>query len=330
MTISLDCDAHGRPPVDNLRVSLTSACDLRCTFCHQEGMAACGRSMTTQEVVTICKTAARVGVRYLKFTGGEPLLRPDVVEIVRATSSWFEDASLVTNGRRLEMLAKPLKLAGLTRVNVSLHTLDPARYERLTGGSIHPALRGIAAAVRAGFEPVKVNVVVTPMNAHEIDDLIQWSVREQVQLQLIEIHAPPGSPEHILEQRVPLDLIETRLRSVASRVEKSHMHDRARYVLDGTTVEVTRPEGSASFCSSCTRLRLTHDGYLKPCLMRADNQVDIIGPMRDGAGEEDLAKLFREAASRRTPYWVGPRAQPVRAPPQLDRRVASTGAMEHA
>lgn len=307
---SLLSDVHGQRAVDNLRVSLTSACDLRCTFCHQEGATARGRAMTTQEVITICETAARLGVRYLKFTGGEPLLRPDFVEIVRATSSWFEDVSLVTNGQCLDSLAQPLREAGLMRLNVSLHTLNPTTYAQLTGGSIDPALRGIAAAVRAGFEPVKVNVVVTPRNAHEIDDLIKWSVRQQVQLQLIEIHAPPGSPEHILEQRVLLDLIEVRLRGLASRVEKSQMHDRARYVLDGTTVEVTRPEGNASFCSSCTRLRLTHDGYLKPCLMRADNHVDIIGALREGAGENDLAKLFREAASRRAPYWIEPARLP--------------------
>lgn len=308
---SLLSDVHGERAVDNLRVSLTPACDLRCTFCHQEGATARGRSMTTQEVITICETAACLGVRYLKFTGGEPLLRPDIVEIIQATSSWFEDVSLVTNGRRLDSLAQPLREAGLMRLNVSLHTLNPATYAQLTGGSIDPALRGIAAAVRAGFESVKVNVVVTPRTAHEIDDLIKWSVREQVQLQLIEIHAPPGSPERILEQRVPLDLVEARLRGLASRVEKSQMHDRARYVLDGTTVEVTRPEGNASFCSACTRLRLTHDGYLKPCLMRVDNHVDIIGALREDAGENDLAHLFREAASRRAPYWVEPARLPV-------------------
>ncbi|MFA5861706.1 MAG: GTP 3',8-cyclase MoaA [Candidatus Thermoplasmatota archaeon] len=330
MTISRLLDLHGRPSVDNLRVSLTPVCDLRCTFCHQEGTVAHGRSMTTQEVIRICETAARVGVRYLKFTGGEPLLRSDIVEIVRATSPWFEDVSLVTNGRRLDALAQPLKDAGLKRLNVSLHTRDATTYKCLTGDSIEPALRGIAAAVRVGFEPVKVNVVVTHRNVHEIEELIRWSARERVQLQLIEVHAPPGSPDHILDQRVPLDIIQARLRSAASRVEKSRMHDRARYVLDGTTVEVTRPQENPAFCAACRRLRLTHDGYLKPCLMRADNHVDVIGPLRGGAGDEGLTNIFREAASRREPYCVGPTKLPVHLLAQPDRRAIPLGVAEGA
>lgn len=293
-------DPTGRP-VNDLRISLTPACDLACTFCHREGMADTGRLLGADELQRICAVAARLGVRHVKLTGGEPLLRPDVVDIVRRISGRFEGVSLVTNGRHLESLAQPLRDAGLARVNVSLHTLDPAEYRALTGGELEPVLRGIRAAVRAGLDPVKANVVFTADNQPDVDRLVAWAASEGVTLQLIEVHAPPGARANVLSTRVPLEPLEETLAARATRIETHPLHGRKRFLLDGTSVEVTRPHDNPAFCSACTRMRLTHDGWLKPCLMRADNHVFLGDALR--RGDEAVASAFREATRRRVPYW---------------------------
>lgn len=295
-------DPFGRP-VDDLRVSVTPACDLACWFCHHEGTRNGAREMSAWELRAIVRIASRLGIRYLKLTGGEPLLRPDLVDVVRHTTPLFEEVSLVTNGQRLESVAGALHSAGLRRVNVSLHTLDAGEYRKLTGAPVEPVLRGIRAAVNAGLFPVKANVVVTPRTPMDLDRLLSWAAAERVALQFIELHTPPGTASRVESERVPLGALEEELVSRAGAVTTHRLHGRRRYHLDGVSVDVTRPQGNASFCASCTRLRLTHDGRLRPCLMRTGNEVDLLGPLRRGASEQDLEQAFRRAASNRAPYW---------------------------
>lgn len=296
-------DRFGRC-VDDLRISLTSACDLSCWFCHHEGVSPNGATgMSVEEVERIARAASRLGVRFLKLTGGEPLLRRDIVEIVRRASPHFESVSLVTNGQRLDPLARPLRQAGLARVNVSVHTVDPGAYRALTGGDLAPVLRGVRAAVEAGLSPVKANAVVTERTAQDLPALLRWAAKERVGLQLIELHGPPSLSSKLVEARALVSPIEEELQRRASAIELSRMHNRRRYRIDGVSVEVTRPEENPSFCQACTRLRVTAKGELKPCLMRADNHVDVLGPIRGGASEARVEALFREAAGRRAPYW---------------------------
>ncbi len=302
-------DPFGRP-VDDLRVSLTPACDLRCWFCHHEGNRPNGRLMTPHELRVILRTAAHLGIRYTKLTGGEPLLRPDLEDIVRHAAALMEEVSLVTNGQRLEARAASLRAAGLRRVNVSLHTVDPDQYRRLTGGDIDPVLRGIRAAVAVGLHPVKVNVVATRDTLERIDDLILWADSMGCNVQIIEMHTPPGVSARALAERVPLDDVERALATKATAVTHHRLHARKRFHLGCQRIETTRPQENASFCASCTRLRLTHDGYLKPCLMRADNHLDILGRLRAGATIEEMEALFRQATSRRAPFWTAPVPMP--------------------
>lgn len=296
-------DDHGRT-VNDLRISLTSACDLSCWFCHHEGVPPGGaRGMSPDEVERVCAAAARLGVRHLKLTGGEPLLRKDIVEVVRRASTHIDSVSLVTNGQRLEHLARPLRAAGLRRVNVSVHTLDPVRYHALTGGELGPVLRGLRAAVEAGLAPVKANVVVTRETAGELPQLLRWAAAEELALQLIEIHEPPSAASRAHELRAPVTPIEEELRRRSERTEASRMHNRRRYHVEGVPVEITRPQENPTFCNACTRLRITAEGALKPCLMRDDNHVELLGPLRAGASDEHVETLFREAARRRAPFW---------------------------
>ncbi|MBI4393057.1 MAG: GTP 3',8-cyclase MoaA [Euryarchaeota archaeon] len=295
-------DPFGRP-VDDLRISLTSDCNLACWFCHREGMRPGADIMTADEVESLCEVASDLGIRFLKITGGEPLLRRDIARIVARAAPLFEEVSLVTNGQLLRRNARRLKAAGLTRVNVSLPALTASGYAKATGGRLEPVLDGIREAVAAGLDPVKVNAVVTRRTTDGLDEFIRWAASQGVMVQFIELHAPPGSPPGLLEERIDLADFETRLQGMAVSEERHRLHGRMRFRLARTAVEVTRPQYNPDFCRACKRLRLTHDGLLKPCLMRDDNLVDVLGPLRRGAGRPEISRLFTEAASRRAPFW---------------------------
>ena len=167
-------DSYGRP-VTNLRISLTSRCNLSCIYCHAEGEKNPDAEMSAEEIIEIMNVAAKFGIRSIKFTGGEPLLRPDILDIIRAVPPGIE-SSVTTNGILLGNMAEPLKRAGLCRVNVSLDSLNPDTYKRITGSDrLSDALAGIDAALKAGLTPVKLNMVVLyGINDDEIDDFIRY------------------------------------------------------------------------------------------------------------------------------------------------------------
>jgi cyclic pyranopterin phosphate synthase len=287
-------DPYGRK-VTNLRVSLTQRCNLACMYCHAEGEKAPSREIPSDQIAEILRIAGRLGVRKVKFTGGEPLLRSDVCDIVASVPSALE-SSMTTNGILLADIAGDLKRAGLTRVNVSLDTLDPARYVRITGKDhLEDVLAGIDASLEEGLTPVKLNMVLLKgINEDEVDRFLHF-VREHrnVILQLIELlefndctlHADLGSVEHELKQH-------------SERISTRRMQHRRKYCVEGAEVEVVRPLHNTEFCAFCNRLRVTSDGKLKPCLLRADNHLDI--SQKTGA---DLEAAFSEAVRRRAPYF---------------------------
>ncbi len=204
---------------------------------------------------------------------------------------------MTTNGTLLADRAQALKDAGLARVNVSLDTLDPRRYEEITGSPmLGEALAGIEAALKAGLTPVKINrVVLSGINEDEVDTFIDF-VRDNpnLVLQLIELMEFRDCEHHGDVQG-----IEHRIASMADRVETRRMHHRKKYFVRGAEVEVVRPLHNTEFCAYCNRLRLTSDGKLKPCLLRTDNLVDVRG--LHGAA---LEEAFREAVKRRAPYFA--------------------------
>jgi len=302
-------DGCGRPTL-NLRVSLTQRCNLHCPYCHREGQTpgAGLREMTATEVVRIVRIAVELGINRVKLTGGEPLLRSDIVEIVAglAKIDGLHDLSMTTNGTRLFVLAEKLREAGLKRVNVNLPSLDMKTFSELNGGDLTDVLSGVDAAVKAGLHPVKLNMLLLrSVNEHEIANMMDFARKSSVILQLLELEPVNLRDPYYRRYHYPLDSIEEGLKKQASDVKvRGDMQSRRVYSLsDGLRVEVVHPIENSEFCARCTRLRVTSDGFLKPCLMVTDNLVDVLTPMRKGANDEELKELFIAAVKRRKPYY---------------------------
>jgi cyclic pyranopterin phosphate synthase len=310
MTLADNC---GRPLL-NLRISITQRCNNRCAYCHREGeVQRANRSaelMSANEIVHIAKVAVSLGIARIKLTGGEPLMRQDLPRIVKGIAALpgLRDLSLTTNGLLLgEGMAKKLRDCGLRRVNISLPSLNPETYHKLTGGKLEDALAGVNAAIEAGFCPVKLNtVVLRDVNVGGVPDLIDYAGRNNIVLQLIELDPVNVGDVYYKEHHRSLDEQEAMLKEKAISVEKRpFMHNRLIYHLPNATVEIVKPIENTDFCMHCTRLRVTSDGKLKPCLMRNDNLTDILTSIRQGASDEELKQMFVKANYLREPYNKG-------------------------
>ncbi len=304
------CDDYGRPAL-NLRISLTQKCNLRCPYCHREGetgIASSRREMTTDEVVHIARIAIGLGISRVKLTGGEPLLRSDILDVVKGIAGLrgLRDLSMTTNGTLLAPLAKALRKDGLMRLNVNIPTLNAETYHKLTGGNLKDVLGGIRAAVEAELYPVKLNMLVLHgVNEKNIDSMVRFAEHSGTILQLIELEPINVSLSYFGQYHYALNGIEEELKKRAVEVRtRGDMQNRMVYFLPKTKVEVIRPIENTEFCGRCTRVRVTSDGWLKPCLMRNDNLVDVLTPLRNGADDEALTRLFTEAVKRRKPYYM--------------------------
>lgn len=303
-------DPSGRT-LTRLRLSLTERCNLRCIYCDKEGLSAPDDHMSLEEIVRLAEVGSRLGMSKIKLTGGEPLLRPDIVEIVRRIASLppVSEVSMVTNGTLLAKTADALAKAGLRRVNVSLASLDPEVYKRICGGDVQRVLEGIRKAKAAGLTPIKINTVVLKgLNEDGIPALMDFCTSMGTVLQLIELHYVEGIVDEAFFRRhyVSLGPIEKELSASAVEVvRRMDMQFRPKYVLKGgLEVELVRFTGNCDFCVHCTRLRVTSDGKVKPCLMRDDNLVDALTALRNGAEDEELEKRFLMAVALREPYQV--------------------------
>jgi cyclic pyranopterin phosphate synthase len=302
-------DSFGRPLL-NLRVAVTSHCDLRCQFCHMEGEEKPDDDhaieMTVDEIGRIVKIAAKLGIAKVKLTGGEPLARKDILEIVERISSTqgLSDLSMTTNGALLAPLAQELRARGLKRVNISLPTLNAEVYTKLTGGRIEDVLRSVRAAVGVGLSPVKLNMVILKcINDFDFLNMMRFAAETGVILQLIELEPINIDDGYYAANHKALDEYEQMLREKAIRIEtRQFMQNRLIYHLSDVKVEVIHPTENTGFCRNCTRLRVTSNGKLKPCLMRNGDLVDILTPMRKGATDQEIANLFRLANEKRQPY----------------------------
>ncbi|MDN7023530.1 GTP 3',8-cyclase MoaA [Methanoculleus sp. FWC-SCC1] len=287
-------DAYGRT-VTNLRISLTQRCNLACIYCHAEGEVDPKEQMSVEEIAEIMQVGKKFGIRSIKLTGGEPLLRPDILDIIRAVPPGIE-VSMTTNGTLLAEKAQALKAAGLSRVNVSLDTLKRERYQEITGkDQLDRVLAGIRAAIDAGLTPVKLNMVLLKgINDDELDDFMAF-VRgnRDLILQVIELMDFGNCTSHS-----DVDGVERDLDTRATQIVTRRMHHRKKYCLDNAEVEVVRPLHNTEFCAFCNRLRLTSDGKLKPCLLRSDNLVDIRGKHGD-----ELEAAFQKAVEIREPFF---------------------------
>ena len=294
-------DRFGRVATD-LRVSLTDKCNLRCTFCMPaEGMPWLPSTdlLTDEEVVRVVGVFVGLGVTEVRLTGGEPLLRRGLVEIVRAISALDRrpSVSMTTNGVGLDRVAHSLADAGLARVNVSLDTVDTAAFEQLTRRDRYwDVARGLAAAADAGLTPVKVNAVaIRGVNDHQVADLLAWCVERGYALRFIE--QMPLDAQHGWDrtQMVRGDEIRARLeeRFTLTPAADARGSDPAElFLVDGgpATVGVVASV-TAPFCGACDRVRLTADGQVRNCLF-ARAESDLRGPLRDGASDADLAAII--------------------------------------
>ena len=304
-------DRFGRVATD-LRVSLTDRCNLRCSYCMpEEGLLWLPKDtlLTDAEVVRLVDIAARLlGVTEIRFTGGEPLLRPGLVKIVAETSALTPrpKMSVTTNGIGLSRLANALAEAGLDRVNVSLDTLQPPRFEALARRRrLEEVLEGVAAADAAGLRPVKLNaVLMRGINDDEAVDLLTFALNHGYELRFIE--QMPLDAQHAWrrEDMVPGEEILAQLRSAFTLLPDPTERGAApaeTWLVEGyeasgggpakvgVIASVTQP-----FCGACDRTRLTADGQVRNCLF-SEEETDLRGLLRGGASDEELADAWRGA-----------------------------------
>lgn len=305
-------DRFGRVHRD-LRISLTDRCSLRCTYCMPaEGVPWLpGPTMlTTGELLRIAQVAVQLGITEVRLTGGEPLLRPDAVEVVRGLTSLQGPAgppevSLTTNALRLPALARPLRDAGLSRVNISLDTLDPERFRALTRRDRLPAtLAGIAAADAVGLAPIKLNaVVMRGVNEDDVVPLVRYAIEHGYQMRFIE--QMPLDPGHTWDRRAMVTQAEI-LERLTAAFDLAPVPGRGSapaelWTVDGGpgTVGVIASV-TAPFCGTCDRVRLTADGQLRACLF-ARTETDLRTLVREGADDAALAAAFRACLAAKRP-----------------------------
>lgn len=295
-------------PILSLRITLTNRCNVNCLYCHHDGMVKSKDEMTADELYTICKIAKKIGVRKIRLSGGEPLLKKDIVEIVdKIASLGFKDISMTTNGILLEKYAQDLKDAGLDRVNVSLDTLNRETFEFITKKDyLEDAKKGILKAVEVGLYPVKINMVIMKdINQNEIDDMFEFCKKNDIVLQLIELIESENCDDDKFsaDYHYPLEDLENKLADIADDVrERKFMQGRKKYYLNDGEIEIVRPVDNSKFCANCSRLRITPDGKIKPCLLRNDNLVELISHIRKNESEEKLEEIFLNGINNREPF----------------------------
>jgi len=303
-------DAHNRR-INYLRISITDRCNLRCQYCMpQEGISQFGHAevLRYEEIGRVAEMAAGKGISKIRITGGEPLVRKDVVQLVRqlARIQGIRDLSMTTNGVLLTEFAQELRQAGLHRINISMDSLDPEKYRRITrGGNLSRVWSGIEAAQQAGLAPIKINVVaIAGFNDDEVLDFAKLTIHDPFQVRFIEFMPIGPSNGWQPEQCIPSAEIKKRLESFSSLMpldngKNAHDGPARLFKIPGAagTIGLISPV-SDHFCTSCNRLRLTADGKLKTCLF-SEEEVDLKTLLRSNCADDILEKTLSEAISKK-------------------------------
>jgi cyclic pyranopterin phosphate synthase len=294
-------DRFGRR-IHYLRISLTDHCNLRCVYCMPEDMTfrPNAEMMQDEEVLALVRLFASLGFDKYRLTGGEPTVRAHIVNLVQeiAHTPGVRKLTMTTNGVLLSRLAQPLAEAGLQRVNVSLDTLDPEKFHRLTRwGTLADVWAGIEAAEAAGLNPIKINaVVVRGYNESDVAELARLTLDHPWQIRFIEMMPFAGATDLQTNQVVTAEEIRERIEARVGSLELvngGELDGEARlYRIQGALGDVGFISSVTSpFCASCTRARLTADGRLRLCLLR-EGEVDLLTPLRAGASLEELRNLI--------------------------------------
>lgn len=301
--MSLITDNYNRV-IDYMRISVTDRCNLRCIYCMpSEGIRTIKHSdiLSYEEIIRIVRIAADSGVSKIRITGGEPLMRKNLLYLISSISQIYgiEDLSLTTNGLLLRQYAGQLAFAGLKRVNISLDSLDPDRYREITrGGDIGMVLAGIEEAERVGLLPIKINMVpVRGFNDSEIENFARMSIITPYHIRFIEF-MPIGAKEFWSKDRyIPTDEIKQRVSSIAPlmpvRLKKSGPANYFKFENAKGVIGFISPI-SNHFCHSCNRLRLTAEGKIRPCLF-SETEIDIKSAIRCNAADDEIARLLKLA-----------------------------------
>jgi len=293
-------------PINYLRISVTDRCNLRCIYCMPpEGVILMPHSalLSYEEIYAIAKAAAELGITKVRLTGGEPLVRAELPELIRmlAQIDTLDDISLTTNGVLLSRYAAELKSAGLRRVNVSLDTFKPDKFQAITrfGKNLNDVLEGIEVAKSVGLNPVKINVVaMAGVNDDELLDFAAKTINDDWHVRFIEPMPVAGegnkTPQFIsledMRQRIePMGELEPCFPSVGNGPAKYFRLPQAK-----GTIGFISPISDMHFCSQCNKLRLTSDGKLRPCLL-AEDEIDLKQPLHNGISLAGLKQLIREA-----------------------------------
>ena len=321
-------DAYGRE-IRSLRFSITNRCNLNCIYCHCEGEERAKeistdkiakKEISAEFIIAIARVASDYfDIRQIKFSGGEPLMRADLADIVHGMRDIEDNISVTTNGVFLGKYARALADAGLDRVNVSLDSINEEKYDFITcsRNNLHSVIDGIHSAIDAGLTPVKLNMVLlNGINEDEVVDMMDF-VREcnkrgagagagwdgeggeSVILQLIELIPSFGAGPHSMSKyTVDFSKLESELKTKASAIKTRRLQHRRKYFVDGVEVEVVHPIVNAEFCANCSRLRITSDGKIKPCLLRNDNLVPI-----ESVDEKHIMSRLKLAMQYREPFF---------------------------
>ncbi|WP_017754611.1 GTP 3',8-cyclase MoaA [Calidifontibacillus oryziterrae] len=294
-------DRYGRNH-DYLRISVTDRCNLRCHYCVPNGEHQCmdfEKLLTDDEIIKIVKIGAKLGIKKIRITGGEPLLRKNLPKLIQQIKliDEIEDIALTTNGVFLKKYGAELKEAGLDRVNISLDSLDEKKFSYITrDGNLQQVLEGIVTAINLGLNPIKINVVLMKdFNVNEVEDFLKWTIREPIDVRFIE-YMPIGQGNNIWsDQYQPLSIVEEIAQRIApylgiTRNKQSGPADQFSFENAKGSFGLIHPI-SCNFCDACNRLRLTADGHLKPCLFWSD-EVSLKQIIDD---EHQLLHAFKKA-----------------------------------
>jgi GTP 3',8-cyclase len=301
-------DAFGRH-IHYLRVSLTDKCNLRCVYCMPEQVVFRPNDelLTDDELVTVLRAADQLGFDKYRLTGGEPTVRPSVVDIVSEINRLpnTREIAMTTNALKLNKLAAPLKRAGLRRVNISIDSLDPVKFKRITRwGNLQDVMDGIAASEAVGLTPIKLNaVVIRGFNEDDVPSLARLTVDKPWQFRFIEVMPFADVAEF---QQASIVTTQEMIQRIEAEVGPLALENDGK--LDGEAKMYRLPNALGSvgfispvsepFCASCNRVRLTADGTLRLCLLK-DGELDLKTPLRAGATSDDLAELIRGAIWRK-------------------------------
>ena len=294
--------------INYLRVSLTDQCNERCLYCRPNayrGWTPRPEHLSTPELIRVITAAVEMGFEHIRLTGGEPLLRPDILEITRSIRNLpgLASLSLSTNGTLLAPIARQLQGAGIQSINLSLDGLQPDIYRKITGGSFKEFLSGFRASLNAGFDQIKINcVLLRGLNQQELRPLVHFAAEHNVPIRFIELMPLTLLPQQGQELFLSIQDSQEILGGANNLIPQPDYlggHGPARYFRDKTTGAIVGFIGALTtpdFCASCNKIRLTADGKLRPCLGR-HGEIDLRTALRQGSHTPE--ELFREAIANK-------------------------------